>query len=100
MNDNAIPVACSLTQAKFQGRREKLALVALYIKETQARENGYAYRFASDAVLPELMEIVKAERRCCPFLRFLLTLEAGNGAIWLEVTGPQGTQEFLGSLFS
>jgi len=40
-------------------------------------------------------EFIGAESQCCPFLRFRLTLEPGGGPLWLELTGPPGTREFL-----
>lgn len=36
-----------------------------------------------------------ARSQCCPFLRFQLTVEPGRGPIWLELTGPAGTREFV-----
>ncbi len=42
-----------------------------------------------------LGEFIQLERQCCPFLRFQLTVEPGGGPIWLELTGPPGTREFL-----
>jgi hypothetical protein len=39
-------------------------------------------------------------RQCCPFLRFAITVEPGNGPIWLEMTGPEGTKEFLATTFT
>jgi hypothetical protein len=38
---------------------------------------------------------VDIERQCCRFLRFQLTIEPGADSIVLEVTGPEGTREFL-----
>ncbi len=38
---------------------------------------------------------IAAERRCCRFLQFVLTMEPDEGPVWLEVTGPPGTAEFL-----
>jgi hypothetical protein len=35
------------------------------------------------------------ERRCCAFLHLRLTVRPGEGGIWLEMTGPPGTPEFL-----
>jgi hypothetical protein len=43
-------------------------------------------------------ETINAERQCCRFLRFVLTIEPGDGPIWLEITGPQGTSALLESL--
>ena len=43
--------------------------------------------------------VVDAERACCRFLRFTITVEPDDGAITLEVTGPPGTGDFLAALF-
>ena len=40
------------------------------------------------------------ECQCCPFLRFSIRLEPGEGPIWLELSGPEGTKDFLNSIFS
>jgi predicted RNA methylase len=41
---------------------------------------------------------VDAERRCCRFLRFTLTVEPDEGLFTLDLTGPQGTLEFVTAL--
>jgi hypothetical protein len=43
---------------------------------------------------------IDAERQCCRFLKFALTVEPDAGDVWLEVTGPDGTTEFLSTLLS
>ncbi len=99
MSADTIPVACSLNAEESIERRKLLAQIGRSLQETEERESGYAYRFASDALLPELVEIIRAERQCCPFLRFVLSFEPGNGPLRLEVTGPEGTKAFLGSFW-
>ena len=42
--------------------------------------------------------MLDAERQCCRFLRFRLTVEPNLGPIVLELSGPPGTEEFLASL--
>jgi len=32
-------------------------------------------------------------------MRFSLTLEPGDGPLWLEITGPEGTKTFLTSFW-
>ena len=49
----------------------------------------------ADDLLVALATVIDAERRCCPFLRFHVIAEASTGPVWLEVTGPAGTREFL-----
>lgn len=48
--------------------------------------------------LPELSEVIELERKCCPFLRFVLTVEPAGGPLRLELSGAAGTKEFLASL--
>jgi hypothetical protein len=42
--------------------------------------------------------VIDAERQCCRFLRFQLTVEPDLGPMWLEVAGPPGTADFLTDL--
>lgn len=41
---------------------------------------------------------VEAERHCCRFLRFTITVEPDDGPLTLDLTGPQGTREFVVAL--
>lgn len=76
---------------------EKVRAAALEVNET---EDGFVYRFPSDAsLLADLLTLIQLEHQCCPFLRFSLVVEAGNGPVCLELTGPPGTNEFLKSIF-
>jgi hypothetical protein len=64
-------------------------------------ENGYAYCFPSAPQwLDELAKLVNLEHQCCPFLTFQITVAAGDGPIWLEITGPEGTKQFLQTTFA
>ena len=97
-----LPIACNLTDAEFQERRRAvLKTIKGAVVEVKELGNGYAYRFPSDEIwIPELTKLITFERACCLFLRFNLRLEPSGGPIWLELTGPEGTKDFLHSLFS
>jgi hypothetical protein len=97
----SIPIACSLTDSELQERRRSvLQKVRNAVTEFRELESGYAYCILSDENrLAELATLVSFERQCCPFLRFAITVEPENGPIWLEMTGPDGTKEFLISTF-
>lgn len=101
MEASELPIACNLTDSNFQERRTGLLkLVADGVEETRELEDGYAYRFPSDVSwLATLANLITLERACCPFMRFNLRLEPAEGPIWLELTGPPGTKEFLSSIF-
>lgn len=101
MEETSLPVACSLTESELEVRRssvlQKLSRVVAEVKELS---DGYAYRFPSnDALIMDLAQLISLERRCCEFLRFGITVEPGNGPLWLEMTGPPGTKDFLASVF-
>ena len=95
-----LPIACELTPAELGVRREGLlaGLLAL-AQERLTITNGLRWRFAPTAeFLTAALKTIDAERQCCRFLKFVLTVEPGGGDMWLEITGPQGTAEFLNSL--
>jgi hypothetical protein len=95
-----LPVACSLSTAALQARRDHL-LKGLRdrAEERHALPNGYRLGFSPQGdVLASIAQTVDAERQCCRFLRFTLTVEPDAGAIVLDLTGPAGTREFLAAM--
>ena len=61
---------------------------------------GYAYRFdPASEVMAQLVRLVDLERRCCPFLTFKITIEAGNQSICLEITGPLEAKAVIADFF-
>jgi hypothetical protein len=92
-----LPVACTLSQPDLARRRAGLfADLARRRQEARWLSEGVALRYSSEqGTLALLGEFIQLERQCCPFLRFQLTVEPGGGPIWLELTGPAGTREFL-----
>jgi hypothetical protein len=96
-----LPIACNLTDPEFQKRRTVLLKTFRgVVLETKELDDGYAYRFPSETHrIAELAQLIAFERECCPFLQFNLRLEPANGPIWLELTGPEGTKDFLVGLF-
>lgn len=94
-------VACQLSDNEFQERRSGLlAKVRDLVQEIKSLDSGYALRFEStDEILEELTRLIQLERNCCQFLKFNLRVLPEQGPIWLELSGPDGTKEFLDSLF-
>jgi hypothetical protein len=95
-----LPIACELTPAELDVRREELlaGLLAL-AQERVTIGNGLRWRFAPSAeFLTTAAKVIDAERQCCKFLKFALTVEPDGGQMWLEITGPPGTAEFLDTL--
>src|SRR5687767_14460998 len=95
-----LPIACTLSPDDLRTRQADLlpGLIAR-AEERVAVDHGYRWRFAPSAdLLCMIAGVVDSERACCQFLRFQLTVEPGLGPVWLEVTGPPGTTEFLQQL--
>ena len=92
-----IPIACTLNPAEMAARREGLLPgLAARAQERASLADGFRWRFApSREVLEAIARVIDAERQCCPFFRFDMTVQAGGGPVWLAVTGPSGTRELL-----
>ena len=99
---DSLPVACSLSPSELQERRlTVLQKFRSAVSEAQEIENGFKYRLPGNgAVLRELAELVELEHQCCPFLSFTITVEPSDGPVFLEISGPEGTKEFLAQTFS
>jgi len=96
-----LPIVCSLNAGELRARAEDLLPGLLRAAvERHDLPDGWRLRFAPrEGLLPDIARTIDAESRCCRFLRFLLTVEPDQGPVWLEITGPEGTREFLSDLF-
>ncbi len=92
-----LPIACTLTLEELRhGRRALLPGVIARAEAHERLPDGFRFRFTADAeLMTAIAGMIEAERRCCRFLRFQLTAEPDEGPVWLDVTGPPGTDEFL-----
>ena len=100
MDQASLPVACSLSAATIRTRRAQLlpGLVATAATR-EALPNGLRLQFApSGEILQAIASTIDAERQCCRFLRFELTIEPDGGPVWLVLSGPPGTAAFLDAL--
>jgi len=97
MAPDPLPVACTLTLAEIVER--KASLLPGLAERAVAREptpDGYRLQFeATSDVLQAITSTIDAERHCCPFLRFDLTVAQAGGPIDLTLSGPDGTRDFL-----
>jgi hypothetical protein len=96
-----LPIICTLSPDALLTRRDELAALVRSAAVANEIPGGMRFRFAAtDEVLPTLARVVEAERQCCRFLRFAITVEPDGGPIGLEVTGPAGTREFVAALLA
>jgi hypothetical protein len=89
-----------LSPNALQARRE--GLLSDLLRQAEGHEElpeGLRLRFAPTGdTLSTVVRAVEAERHCCRFLRFEITIEPDGGPIVLELTGPPGTREFVAAL--
>jgi hypothetical protein len=94
----ALPVVCTLTPDTIATR--KAALLPGLVRRAESMEDiadGFRFKFPADA-WSTLASTIEAERQCCRFLRFDISVEPAGGPIWLSLAGPPGTREFLSAL--
>ena len=95
-----LPIVCTLTPDGLRARREGLLSDLLHrAVDREELPEGLRLRFAPTAdTLSAIARAVEAERHCCRFLRFAVTVEPDGGPMFLELTGPRGTREFVAAL--
>ena len=76
-----IPIACTLSPDALQARRDDLLADLLQRAEHhELTEDGLRVRFtAATDTVATLARVVDAERNCCRFLRFAITVEPDGG---------------------
>jgi hypothetical protein len=96
-----LPIACTLTPNALQARRDGLLAALLgQAGHHELTDDGLRLRFSPDTdTLATLARVVDAERQCCRFLRFVITVEPDGGPVWLELSGPAGTRQFIAGVF-
>jgi hypothetical protein len=95
-----LPVACTLSADELSTRGDTL-LPGLIARATDhvALDDGHRLTFSpASGLLDTIARVIDAERKCCRFLRFQLVVEQDGAPITLDVTGPEGTKEFLNDL--
>jgi hypothetical protein len=99
----AEPIACSLSPDQLRDRKASL-LPGLVGRATLVTpiDDGYRLQFAAGDrdVVSAIAACIDAERHCCPFLSFSLSVPAEAAPVQLDVTGPSGTRAFLEALLA
>ena len=93
-------IACSLTPEAMRAARTAL-LPGLLERATEfaLTDRGCRVSFAPDSdTLLAIVRTIDAERQCCRWMRFDMTVPADGGAFELTVSGPAGAREFLEAL--
>ena len=95
-----LPIVCTLSPDALAARRE--GLLADLLRRSASHEltaDGLRLRFPPGGeTLATIARAIDAERRCCRFLQFVVTVAPDDGPVVLELSGPAGTREFVAAL--
>ena len=96
---NQIPLACDMTALDAMQRERQQILMRHFrasVQETLGLGEGYAFRLQPDAeTILRAAEFITIERLCCPFLSFELEVGPAENQVWLRLSGPAGTKQFI-----
>ena len=78
-------------------RREMLVTgLFKYVAEIQEIEDGYAFKFRRlELLIRRIADYIVFEGQHSPQLMFVLVSEPNDGAVWLQVRGPESEKEHL-----
>ena len=95
-----LPIACTLSPAELRAQRDELlpGLVSSALQRISLPRGVRLVFGATARRLRQLHAVAELERRCCAFLEFRIDVTPDGGALTLDVTGPDGTEQFLESL--
>jgi hypothetical protein len=99
--ESDMPLACRLSSPELGARAAELRQeIFTAVEDQRDLAQGYAFRFpgTADWIL-RLGAFMATEHECCPFFRFELVVEPDSGPLWLILTGPAGTKEFIAATF-
>ncbi len=90
-------LTCKLTTPELQQRKKTvIAELKSQVLEKIETDQGFKYEFeGSDKMLDLLNSFIKTERLCCDFFLFTLTASTDTKFTWLELSGPEGTKDFI-----
>ena len=90
---NRLALTPQLRKRHFEQLGPKLRSLRKSVRELK---NGYEFEFPGDTATYQLLtEWAIQERLCCPFFDISLRLEPEGGPLWLQLSGRQGTKEFI-----
>jgi hypothetical protein len=96
-SNQSVHLQCGLTSRQLQKRKEGiLKNLKREILDTKELVDGFAFRFSgSDRMVDQLTAFIKAERDCCSFFVFGMSVSGDKREAWLEITGPEGSKDFI-----
>lgn len=97
-NSSTNPViACTLTTEELATRKLDIRQTLLsQVQESNALASGQQLVFSNaEDVKQNIVAFIAAEQQCCSFLNFELSELPDSNQLSLDITGPEGTKEFI-----
>ena len=90
-------LVCQLTGPELIKRKNALQQEVFHkVRKISEQKEGFTFYFDDeDEFLLKLTDYMLAEKKCCPFFSFKLSIGANNAGIALTVTGPPEAKELL-----
>jgi hypothetical protein len=86
-----LPIICTLTPVALKARRE--GLLADLLRRSESHDElprGHRLQFTpADDMLAVIAQTIEAERQCCRFLRFSITVEPVRGEFSISLPDAQ-----------
>ncbi|MBC7837236.1 MAG: hypothetical protein H7Y39_01130 [Nitrospiraceae bacterium] len=91
------PLAAYPPDSALALRREMLVTSLFkYVAEIQEIEDGYAFKFRrSELLIRRIADYIVFEGQHSLQLMFMLVSEPKDGAVWLQVRGPESEKEHI-----
>jgi len=90
-------IACTLPAGSMTGRIADWQSLLGHVERRESIEGGVRSVFAPSVPADELIRLVAAEQDCCPFFRFVITVDTRGLA--LEVRAPEDVRPIVESMF-
>ena len=90
-------LTCSLTTEEELARRLELKQVLFSnLKKKEELDNGYVYYFdQKEGFYEKATELIGKELKCCPFLKFDLSILPFGKGMAIQISGREGVRTFL-----
>jgi DNA-binding transcriptional MerR regulator len=93
-----VPAACTLDPAALPGRLHEWRSLAAQAQSRTARPGGVRLDFGPDGPVADLARLAAAERGCCGFFAFAVTVD--ERGVGLEVSAPPEALDTVAALFA
>ncbi|MEK6641555.1 MAG: hypothetical protein AABZ17_12895 [Nitrospirota bacterium] len=72
-----------------------------YVAEIQEIDGGYAFKFRrSELLIRRIADYIMFEEQHSPQLMIVLVSEPNDGAVWLQVRGPESEKEHIRTAYA